>query len=740
MLMLIALCAINVYSQSAEQWIEIAKIAEQEGRWTEAGAARSSAGHVQRENGDYAAAAQNFERAANHFENDKRDAQADAEHSWAAVSHEQAAEKAAKEGRKKEAAGHYEEAAKQWEKMGHTHMAEHARAMAQSLPDSHQSGVQNEFGEEVTHALESAKKLDENAWKKYESAYLEKTPAEQAKAFEEAAAMFDEAAKAYRNEGNEARAKVMDGNARAARSNAENRRKGQQDTRQSSSNTSTQHSSRFSVSLSGLMPLGDIAPQQVQRQDLETVFHAPGIFEQIMERLGGEFSIGDLSGHTTQNFGMRGTTKAMPGLRLGYRLGNRLELRAGGHYFQTKWSGNFPVVVFPNEQNPSMPPQTLQGTLAASSSGILAETDLAYFFTAGTIRPFVNAGIRGQFPTQNESGATLAGVAMPLETTPLGSSYSPFGGAGLRVEFLKNGFLDANASYAKMPGGGYAPSASLNAGWRFGTVHKPKNPGEPIPLGDVNCNVCLEDGKCDCGDISFDLLVTHYSLKIQNDGKKNVREYNVKQPVKTAVKEDSQSGVGKDKAQAPAEIKPAMPGLKAGDEAAISLTNINIDCPCTNGTSCESYKPELPNTKEGKASLAKIAKAIAADAALGKANEELAKIEEDLGAAKSEVAKKNAKNKLQKAKDKVVKLEKELKEAQEALATDGLGNPNIKVGGKDASGSWDTTTGVFTFDKNGDYGLKVDKVPFVFEFEVSFKCQSFKCDGVTCTRKFKLTL
>lgn len=265
-------------------------------------------------------------------------------------------------------------------------------------------------------------------------------------------------------------------------------------------------------------------------------------------------------------------------------------------------------------------------------------------------------------------------------------------------------------------------------------------PGETVPIGNENCSTCLDDGKCECGDISFDLLVTHYSLKIQNGGNKNKREYNQKPAVKTPVKEDSQSGAGKDKNQDPADIKPAIPGLKAGDEVGISLVNVKIDCPCTNGTSCEAYKSDLPKSKEGQDAQAKIKKAIDADAALGKANEEVAKIEDELANAKTDVAKKNAQNKLNKAKEKVTKLEKELEAAQKDLAAGGLGNPNIKVNGQDASGSWDTTTGTFTFDKNGDFGLKVDKVPFTYEFEITFHCQSFKCDGVRCVRKFKVTL
>ena len=342
MLILIALCAINASTQTAEEWIKQAEIAEQEGRLTDAGAARSNAGHVQKENGDFDAAAENFERAAEHFESEKRDAQAYAERIYAADAHEQAAKKAANKDRNKEAVSQYEEAAKQWEKADHSGNAENARARAQY------------YDEQVSAAMPG-----------------------------------------------------LPG---------------------------------FSVSLFGGLPLGNIAPQNIQLANLQSTVFAPGTMEQLFEQLQGEFFIGSLSGQSAENFEMHGTAQAMPGLRLGHRLGNRLELRAGGHYFQTKWSGNFPVVVFPFEQHPSQPPKTLQGSLSASSSGILAEADLAYFFTSGTIRPFVHAGVRGQFPTQNESGATLAGVPIPLKTAPLGNSYSAVGGVGRRVGFLKNGF------------------------------------------------------------------------------------------------------------------------------------------------------------------------------------------------------------------------------------------------------------------------------------------------------------
>ncbi|MFN0214129.1 MAG: hypothetical protein ACKVT2_07720 [Saprospiraceae bacterium] len=481
MLMLIASCAINAYTQTAEEWIEQAEIAEQEGRWTEAGAARSSAGRVQRENSDYAAAAENFERAAENFKKDGRVGQADIEHGNAAVNHEQAAEKAANKGRNKEAAKHYEEAAEQYEKTGRSGSAEAARIKAKSLQVSHQPG--------------------------------------------------------------------------------------------------------FHIALIGSLPLGNVAPQNVPLESLQSAIFAPSTMELLFERLQGKFFIGDISGQTAQNFEMSGTTQAMPGLRLGHRLGNRFELRAGGHYFQSKWSGNFPVVVFPFEQDPSMPPQTLQGKISASSSAILAETDLSYFFATGTIGPFVHAGIRGQFPTRNEAGATLAGVTIPLETAPLGNSYSAVGGAGIRVGFLKNGFLEANVSYGKVPSGDYAPSVGLSLGWQFGTPQKPGGRPELIDVDNDTCN---------CGWVSI------YDAKFFRKGRVDTA------PIEDQVTFSSHTDWGKNKKFQTKDEKGARVGTpattKENDVIGGSFNNnlISINCTgCSNDRLCEEKNRKVWFKTEG---------------------------------------------------------------------------------------------------------------------------------------------
>ncbi len=328
-----------------------------------------------------------------------------------------------------------------------------------------------------TLAQQSAADLEKAAHEAYQRGYSEKENESKVKAFEEAAKLFDEAAAAYRSNGDTEKAEKMEGWARAARSNAEHHRR--QNNAQhpysavwsripitsSTSKMPEIRQPRFSIALTGGFPLGEISSQKVELARLQNAAFTPGTFEQLFEKLGGEIFIGEPSGQG-QNLKMSGQTQFMPGLRLGVRLGNRFEIRAGGQYFQAKWSGEFPVTIIPYfSQMPQ--PKTIQGSVTAAVSGVLAETDLAFFLTNGAFRPYLKGGVRGQFPTENASGADIAGVSLPLETNPVKTEFSAFGGAGVRWNFLKNGFVEAGATYAKLSGGDFRPALETSAGWRF---------------------------------------------------------------------------------------------------------------------------------------------------------------------------------------------------------------------------------------------------------------------------------
>jgi hypothetical protein len=330
-----------------------------------------------------------------------------------------------------------------------------------------------------TLAQQNAADLEKAAHEAYQRGYSEKGNESKVKAFEEAAKLFDEAAAAYRSNGDTEKAEKMEGWAKAARNNAEHHRRQNIAQHQYSavwsripitSVTSKMpeiRQSRFHIAFTGGFPVGDISSKNVEIADLQNAAFAPETFEQLFEKLGGEFFIGDPNSSEQQSLEMSGQTQFMPGLRLGVRLGNRFEIRAGGQYFQTKWTGEFPLAAISHFPQDPTQPKTLQGNATASASGFLGETDLAFFLTDGAFRPYLKGGVRGQFPTENTIGADIAGVSLPLEINPVETEFSAFGGAGARWNFMKNGFVDAGATYAKLPGGDFQPALEVGVGWNF---------------------------------------------------------------------------------------------------------------------------------------------------------------------------------------------------------------------------------------------------------------------------------
>jgi hypothetical protein len=225
---------------------------------------------------------------------------------------------------------------------------------------------------------------------------------------------------------------------------------------------------RFNVSLTGAFPLGGISPQNIPLATLQNAAFSPETAGQLFEKLGGQFFIGNPSGQHAQTVELAGQTQAMPGLRLGVRVGSRFEISAAAQHFQSEWSGKFPVMVLSYQQEPPAQPKTLQSSVSASVSGVLLDVETVFFVSGrGIVRPYLKGGARGQFPMQTESRAEIAGVVLPLEIEPVETSFSPFGGAGASWHFWKNAFVDAGCVFGKIPGGDYAPALEASIGWGF---------------------------------------------------------------------------------------------------------------------------------------------------------------------------------------------------------------------------------------------------------------------------------
>ena len=227
------------------------------------------------------------------------------------------------------------------------------------------------------------------------------------------------------------------------------------------------HQPRINIGLTGGFSPGGVADQNIEFVALQNAAFAPGTFEQLFEKLGGEFFIGNPPSQPAQTVGLTGRAQAMPGLRLGVRLGSRFELRAAAQHFRAEWSGEFPVLVLPQFSQDYQQPKTLMGNVSTSLSAVLVDIGGAFYIGNGVIKPFLEGGARGQFPMQTESSAEIAGVSLPLETEQAGTSFSPFGGAGLQCVFLKNGFVEAGCSFGKLSGGDYQPVVGIGVGWGF---------------------------------------------------------------------------------------------------------------------------------------------------------------------------------------------------------------------------------------------------------------------------------
>lgn len=198
----------------------------------------------------------------------------------------------------------------------------------------------------------------------------------------------------------------------------------------------------------------------------EAVYGTPGVFEDLLETLGGELVLGDLSGGGLENLELSGHTDVIPGLSVGRNIFAGFELSLGLHYFQAAWSGNFPFVVFPVEG--TEPPRTMLGSLESTSSGVLTDLQAKYLFMNNSwFCPYVEAGIRGQWVLNHTSGATIGDVALPFETASLSNTLKPYGGAGIRIYPGKRLFLQAGAIFAEWPGSKYGLGGNANIGLRF---------------------------------------------------------------------------------------------------------------------------------------------------------------------------------------------------------------------------------------------------------------------------------
>lgn len=298
------------------------------------------------------------------------------------------------------------------------------------------------------------------------------TPAQKAEAFKKAAERFEKAAEAYRTEGEADKAAAMKTRAEQIRKyKVTFTNKGLDDEASARPGPKPARA----VSSSGLhLSVGLVVPPAPSAithdpglldQLNEDVFADPLLFGYLLERLGSEFYIGDPNNSNTEAKAMSGSSQVIPGASLGLGFCSGLELGLRLHRFNVSWTGVFPYTVFPGGTGRA---GNYEGALAASATGLLGDVQVRYYLPGRLLRPYLGGGARGQWVLSSSSSAEMAGVALPFEMNAVaGNTFSAFGDAGLRLNLGRNAYLQAGASYAKVPGAEYAVMGEVGLGWRF---------------------------------------------------------------------------------------------------------------------------------------------------------------------------------------------------------------------------------------------------------------------------------
>ena len=222
-----------------------------------------------------------------------------------------------------------------------------------------------------------------------------------------------------------------------------------------------------SIGISTGFPLLNPQNKQLQYSDISNAFSKQEYAEQLLEKLDGEFMIGSLSGETATQTKLKGKSSIVPGIQYGFQLFKFLRLRASGAFFRNEWSGEFPVLVFPNEQNPSSMPTSLQGEIRGYTSGLYLQTGVSVLLAKGMIKPFVSAAVQANIPFNSKLQAFISDIAIPIEVENETVDFSPVAGAGAQINILKTGFLELEFSFARPNGAKFIPSVGASAGLRF---------------------------------------------------------------------------------------------------------------------------------------------------------------------------------------------------------------------------------------------------------------------------------
>lgn len=216
--------------------------------------------------------------------------------------------------------------------------------------------------------------------------------------------------------------------------------------------------------IQGGVMLGLNKPDALQMDGvyLQELLNSPSVYEQLFEKLGGEFYLGDLSGEPLGNLSLTGRLRPMPGLSGGIKIGPSFEFMTGIHLFTVEWKSNLPITVLPSDGSS---PVLHEAELFQSSKGTLLNASLKAFLMPTRLRPYFEVGGRAQMVVKHLAEIRVNGGEVVFIEEAFDHEFSPFAAFGLRADVYKRFYGDVVLSFGKLPGVEWTPALGFSFGF-----------------------------------------------------------------------------------------------------------------------------------------------------------------------------------------------------------------------------------------------------------------------------------
>jgi len=222
---------------------------------------------------------------------------------------------------------------------------------------------------------------------------------------------------------------------------------------------------RFTLSATGAVATGKTQDQIVSLEDVKNVLHSESVRNVLLEKFAGEYFLGGSTGSNIGDINLTGESSTfIYGFQLAKSIGKQFEAGAGISFFKQNWAGEYPIKVVPFGD---AQPYTKSGTISSNTSYLLLNANTTYFLQKKVFRPFLTVGVQVGVPGKSTLESELEGISLQLKSKEQKMVTAAFGGAGVRVVFLKNLFAQALVAATRFPSQNYAPMIQIGLGGGF---------------------------------------------------------------------------------------------------------------------------------------------------------------------------------------------------------------------------------------------------------------------------------